>query len=134
MAISQVTTSSSKVLSPRRRYWLSVFKNWQLYVFIVPALVYTIVFSYMPMYGILLAFKDFSMRAGITRSPWADPILKNFKLFLDGRMFRDVLRNTVTLSLYGIIAGFPLPIILALMLNELKNKRFMKVVQNVTYA
>jgi len=136
MATSPNALSSSRkrLLSPRKRYWLSVFKNWQLYVFMAPALLYIIIFSYVPMYGILLAFKDFSMRAGITHSPWADPIFKSFKLFLDGRMFRDVLLNTVTLSLYGMIAGFPLPILLALMLNELKNKRFMKIIQNVTYA
>ena len=133
-SISQMTTSPAKPLNRRKRYWFSIFKNWQLYVFIAPALIYTIIFCYTPMYGIQLAFKDFSMRAGITHSPWADPILKNFKLFLDGRMFRDVLLNTITLSLYGMIAGFPLPIILALMLNELKSKRFMKAVQNVTYA
>ena len=86
------------------------------------------------MYGILMAFKDYNMRAGITASPWADPILKNFAQFFEGRMFLDVLINTVTISAYYIIAGFPLPVLLALMLNELKNKRFMKVVQNVTYA
>jgi putative aldouronate transport system permease protein len=132
--VPRMETSSNALLSRRKRYWLSVFKNWQLYVFIAPALIYIIIFSYVPMYGIMLAFKDFSMRAGITHSPWADPIFKNFKVFLEGRMFRDVLLNTVSLSLYGMIAGFPLPILLALMLNELKNKRFMKIVQNVTYA
>jgi putative aldouronate transport system permease protein len=86
------------------------------------------------MYGILMAFKEYSMRRGITASPWANPIYKNFALFFEGRMFRDVLINTVTISMYAIIAGFPLPILLALMLNELKNKRFMKIIQNVTYA
>ena len=131
---TQLTTPQNTLLTPRKRNWFSVFKNWQLYIFLLPALIYILIFSYYPMYGIVMAFKDFSMRAGITASPWADPLFKHFQLFLDGRMFKDVLLNTLSLSLYGMIAGFPLPIILALMLNELKNKRFMKLVQNVTYA
>jgi putative aldouronate transport system permease protein len=122
------------LLSSRGRYWRSIFRNWQLYVFILPAFLYVIVFNYFPMYGILMAFKDYNMRLGITASPWADPLYKNFAKFFDGRMFFDVLVNTVTISAYAIVAGFPFPILLALMLNELKNKRFMKIVQNVTYA
>ena len=129
MAISKASGKGS-----RSRYWYGVFKNWQLYVFLLPAFVYVILFNYVPMYGVIMAFKNYSLRAGIIGSPWADPLLKNFKLFFDGRMFLDVLRNTVTISLYGLIAGFPFPIILALMLNEVKNKRYMKFVQNITYT
>jgi putative aldouronate transport system permease protein len=123
-----------KLRTPRQRYWYSVFKNWQLYAFIAPALLVVFVFSYMPLYGILMAFKDFSLRAGVMASPWADPLLQHFTFFFRGRMFGTVVYNTIFISLYQMIAGFPFPILLALMLNECKNKRFMKIVQNVTYA
>ena len=126
--------SASGLLSPRQRYWYSVFKNWQLYVFIAPAFIYIIIFNYFPMYGVQLAFKDLSLRLGITRSPWADPVFKHFIQFWSGRKFFPVMWNTIYLNLYGLIAGFPFPIILALMLNELKSKKYMKLVQNVTYA
>lgn len=118
----------------RKRYWRGILTNWQLYVFIAPAVVYMIIFNYMPLYGIQLAFKDFGLRQGIAGSPWATPLLKHFKMFLSSFKFIDIIRNTVSISLYSILAGFPFPILLAIMLNELRNKRFMKIVQNVTYA
>ena len=122
------------ILSRRKRYLRSVYKNWQLYVFLLPAIVSYIMFEYAPMYGIQLAFKDLSLRAGITRSPWVDPIFHHFQRFFQSHMFSTVVLNTIFLNLYYLIAGFPLPIILAILLNECKNKRFMKIVQNVTYA
>ena len=118
----------------RRRFWRGILTNWQLYVFIAPAVVYMIIFSYMPLYGIQLAFKDFGLRQGISGSPWATPLFKHFRMFLSSFKFIDIIRNTVSISLYSILAGFPFPILLAIMLNELRNKRFMKIVQNVTYA
>ena len=121
-------------MTQRQRYWRSVFKNWQLYLFLLPAVASFIAFDYAPMYGIQIAFKELSLRAGITRSPWADPFYKYFLDFFSGRMFMTTVWNTLSLNLYSLIAGFPLPIILAILLNELKNKRFMKIVQNVTYA
>jgi putative aldouronate transport system permease protein len=123
-----------KLLSPRRRYWRSVFTNWQLYLFIAPAVVFFIIFAYAPMYGVQLAFKDFSLRAGITASPWAEPIFRHFSLFMNSTQFYNILRNTLAISIYGTLVGFPIPILLAIMLNEMKNKRYMKVIQNVTYA
>jgi len=126
--------SSNALLSPRKKYLLSIFKNWQLYVFLAPAVIYFIMFEYAPMYGVQLAFKDLSLRAGITASPWANPLFKHFQQFLQGRMFFTTVKNTVTLSVYYLVAGFPLPIVLAILLNEVKNKRFMKFVQNITYA
>jgi len=121
-------------LSPQRRYWLSIFRNWQLYVFIAPAFVYILIFNYIPMYGVQLAFKNLSMRAGITASPWVDPIFKHFKDFFESYKFYDVIRNTLYINIYRLIAGFPFPIILAILLNELKSMRYRKIVQNVTYA
>lgn len=121
-------------IGSRRRYWNSVFRNWQLYVFIAPAFIYVLIFSYFPMYGVQLAFKDLSLRAGITASPWAQPFYKHFQSFFESRKFLNVIRNTLTLNLYSLIAGFPMPILLAILLNELKSMRYRKLVQNVTYA
>jgi len=127
-------SSSNTLLDPRKKYWRSVYKNWRLYLFLLPAIASFIAFDYIPMYGIQVAFKNFSLRTGISRSPWADPLFKHFIDFFKGRMFLTVVMNTVNLNIYSLIAGFPLPIILAILLNELKNKRFMKIIQNVTYA
>jgi len=129
-----MTGSSGALLSPRKKFWRGVFSNWQLYVFLLPAVVYFIVFNYVPLYGIQIAFKNLSLRAGIMGSPWADPWYKHFQQFFQGLMFGKIVKNTLYLNIYGLIAGFPLPIILAILLNELKSKRFMKIVQNITYA
>lgn len=131
-----VKSSSSPVarFSPRRRYLNSIFRNWQLYVFIAPAFIYILIFNYFPMYGVQLAFKDLSLRAGITASPWANPVFKHFQDFFGSQKFWTVIRNTLTINIYGLLAGFPFPIILAILLNELKSMRYRKLVQNVTYA
>lgn len=125
---------ANPLLSPRSRYWRSVFKNWQLYLFLVPATAFFIIFCYMPMYGILMAFKEFSLKLGVTASPWAKPLFKYFTQYFSSRMANVTIINTITISFYSLIAGFPFPIILALMLNEVKNVRYKKLVQNVTYA
>ena len=129
-----MNSSTGVLMTSRQKFWRGVFRNWQLYVFLAPAVIYFCMFEYAPMYGVQLAFKELSLRAGITASPWADPLFKHFLKFFSGHMFLTVIKNTIVLNLYSLIAGFPLPIILAILLNELKNKRFMKIVQNVTYA
>ncbi|GHU73711.1 sugar ABC transporter permease [Clostridia bacterium] len=118
----------------RRRYWLGILRNWQLYVFIAPAFIYVLIFNYFPMYGVQLAFKTLSLRVGITRSPWVQPIFKYFTDFFASRKFTTVITNTLLLNLYGLAAGFPFPIILAVLLNEHVSSRYRKLVQNVTYA
>ena len=87
--------------------------NYQLYIFVLPALVLTIIFKYVPMYGTLIAFKDFNGLSGIMGSPWIG--FENFQRFLDTPDFWRLLFNTLKLSIYGLIIGFPIPIILALM-------------------
>lgn len=106
-------------------------KKW-LYLFLLPAFIWYIVFCYYPMTGLLLIFKDFSFSGGIFRSPISDPWYKSIKMFFDNPLVFKMIRNTVVLALLR-IATFPLPIILALMLNEVKNPVFKKVVQTVTY-
>lgn len=115
------------------RKWVLIRRNWQLYLFILPAFAYFIVFCYAPMYGVQIAFKNYTGGAGITASPWAEPIYKYFQLFFEGAWFTTTLKNTLALSLYSFAVGSILPVLLALMINELKNIHFQKVIQNATY-
>jgi len=129
-----MTTTNNKLKTPAQKYIFSIVKSWQLYIFLAPAVIYTIIFAYIPMYGVQLAFKDLSLRAGITRSPWSDPLIKHFIAFFESNKFYDVIRNTLSINFYSLIAGFPIPILLAILLNEVKSIRYRKLVQNVTYA
>ena len=107
-------------------------KTYMLYLFLLPAVLYTVLFDYMPMYGIQIAFKDFKPSLGFAGSPWAG--FKYFKVFFDSYQLTTALKNTLLLSLYAWVAGFPIPIVLALLLNYTKNVRLKKVTQMVTYA
>ncbi len=107
-------------------------KYWQYYVLMLPALVYFIIFCYGPMYGVQIAFKDFTARKGIWISPWVGT--KHFIRFFESPYFWELIRNTLIISVYSLIAGFPLPIILALSINEMKNGPLKKLTQTATYA
>jgi len=107
-------------------------ENYVLYLFLLPALAYIIIVCYVPMYGIQIAFRDFRAVTGIWGSKWVG--LKHFKTFFSSPRFWLLLKNTLTLSVYSLIAGFPFPIILALMFNYLSNLRFKKIAQTITYA
>lgn len=108
-------------------------KNWQLYVvFMLPAFLLTLVFKYFPMGGILMAFKDYNPRLGILGSDWVG--FKNFARFVDSPDFMNYLLNTLKLSIYGLLWGFPVPIILALLLNRIRSNAIKKNVQLVLYA
>lgn len=107
-----------------RRYWI-------LYLMLIVPVAYIIVFAYVPMYGIQIAFRDFSIRKGYWDSPWVG--LKHFKNFFNGFFFWQLLRNTFVLNLLSLLADFTLPILFALMLNELKGKRLKKTVQTISY-
>lgn len=107
-------------------------KNWQLYVLFAPVLIYFIVFHYVPMYGVQIAFKDFMANKGIIDSPWAG--FKHFERFFDSFYFWRIIKNTMGIGLYELAVGFPIPIILALMINEARSGRFRRFVQTVTYA
>ena len=110
-----------------------VKKNWQLYVFfLLPALLLTIIFKYVPMGGVLIAFEDYNVIDGVFGSKWVG--LEYFRRFLASPDFMNYLVNTLKLSIYGLLWGFPIPIILALMLNSFRHKRYRKVIQTVTYA
>ena len=106
-------------------------KKWQFYLFFLFPLIYIITFKYVPMVGAQIAFRDFNPALGIFRSPWVG--LEFFKQFLGSYMFTRVVKNTITLSLYSLVAGFPIPILLALCLNCIKNVFLKKTIQNILY-
>ena len=109
-------------------------RNWQLYLMLIPVVAFFAVFCYAPMYGITLAFKDYKVLKGIMASPWANPWYKYFLQFFQSPYFTRVLSNTIILSLEALLLGFPLPILLALSLNEVRSIKYKKFVQNITYA
>lgn len=119
-------------------YWVRCGKDmrryWREYLLVLPVVLYFIVFKYKPMYGLLIAFKNFRPGKGIWGSPFAANYgLKHFIDFFTSHYFWRLLENTLTISLTTLLFSFPAPILLALLLNELKNQRFKRVVQTVSY-
>ena len=107
-------------------------RSWQVYVLLLPPIVFSIIFLYWPMYGLQLAFKNYNITEGINGSPWVG--MQYIQQFLDSYLFWPVIKNTLVLNIYALLALFPLPIILALLLNSLRTPRFKKAVQLITYA
>jgi putative aldouronate transport system permease protein len=107
-------------------------KHWQLYLLVIPPLLFFFIFKYYPMANAVLAFKDYNVIKGIWGSPWVG--MKNFKMFFENPIFWTILKNTVSVSGYLLLAGFPIPILLALMLNEIGNGKFKRMVQLVSFA
>lgn len=107
-------------------------KQWQLFVFLAPALIYIIIFHYLPMYGIIISFQNYKPSLGVLGSKFVG--LANFKRFFNLPNFKNIFLNTLFLSLYNIAVSFPLPVILALSLNRAGNGKFKKTVQTITYA
>lgn len=121
--------SDSKSFAFRtKKYWEH---NWQLWVMLLPAMLYILIFCYVPMYGVQLAFREYSFTEGITGGKWVG--LKYFKQYFESPMFWPTLKNTFIISLTSIVVGFPAPIILAMIINQLRNKKWKKVVQTTVY-
>ena len=116
----------------KKKKWDLIVRRWQLYVMVLPAVLYYVLFHYKPMYGIVLAFKRFSMRKGILGSPWIG--FDNFERLFSSYWFPIILKNTLSLSALSLILGFPIPIIMALMINEVQNKKVRETYQTVSYA
>ena len=110
------------------RYWAH---NWQLWLMLLPGIIYIFVFCYVPMYGVQLAFRDYSFASGITGGKWEG--FKYFKQYFESPMFFPTLRNTFVIALTSIIVGFPAPIILAMIINQIRNTKWKKVVQTTVY-
>ncbi|MBR2038554.1 MAG: sugar ABC transporter permease [Lachnospiraceae bacterium] len=109
-----------------------IMNNWQLYVMVLPALLYIILFAYKPMYGIQIAFRDFTFKGGITGSEWVG--FAQFERLFNSYWFPVILKNTLSISFLNLIVNFPLPIVFALMANELKNEKVKRTLQTVSYA
>lgn len=122
--------------SPKKTFWQRLMKdlkwNWIIYIMVIPVIVYYIIFNYIPIYGILLAFKEYQPKWGIMGSPWVG--LKHFKRFFDNYGFGMLIKNTLTLSSYSLFASFPIAIIFAIMVHHCNRPRLKKVVQMVSYA
>lgn len=108
-----------------------VLQNRWMYLFLLPGFLYLIVFQYIPMYGVLIAFKKFSVTRGFARSPWIG--LENFRVLFGSAQFSLVFRNSVELSLLRLACGFPAPILLALLLNEVRHSVLKRSVQTIVY-
>lgn len=130
------SNKAAAAVLPRRplvgRFLKNLRKYWQYYILLLPALAYFLIFCYGPMYGAQIAFRNFNARDGITGSAWVG--FAHFERFFRSPYFGSLLRNTFVISIYGLLAGFPLPILLALSLNELKGTKVKKLAQTVTYA
>ena len=132
-----IPSNSSAVITvkkQRKTFYEKFFSKgiWQLYIFALIPVIFVIIFSYLPMSGIIIAFKDFSIRKGIFGSPWAG--LKYFEQLFDSPIFYTILKNTVILSVYSIAVGFPFPILLALAFNEVGSQKIKKTIQTITFA
>jgi len=115
----------------KQRFVKEIKRNWELYLLVAVPLAYLIIFKYIPMWGVQIAFRDYKPGLGILGSEWVG--LKHFERFISNYKFKDILWNTISISLYD-LCTFPLPIILALLLNYVKHARFKKTVQMVSYA
>ncbi len=107
-------------------------RHWELYILVLLPVLYLIIFKYVPMVGVQIAFKDFTITKGIWGSDWVG--MKHFTAFFESPNFWLLLKNTIGISLYSLAAGFPIPIMLALALNEVRTGMFKKSVQMITYA
>lgn len=129
--MKEMTADLRKKPSLGARFLDEMRRNYVLYIMAIPVVLYFFLFCYLPMFGIVVAFQDHNIRKGITGSDWVG--LENFIHFFKNPEFFLILKNTVLISLYSIIFGFPAPIIFALLLNEIKNLKYKKIIQTVTY-
>lgn len=131
----KIAPNNSKGLLPLRSKRASLVtdikKDWDLYLLLIPGLIFLAIFRYAPMYGLVIAFKDFNIYDGIVASPWVG--FDNFYKLFTSPAFYEVFKNTLLISIYKIVFLFPLPILIAILLNEIKNMAFKRSVQTVIY-
>lgn len=114
-------------------YLKAIKKHWPLYLMLLPVFIWYAVFKYGPMYGLVIAFKDYSIHKGILGSPWADPLFKHFSYFFNGPYAKQIIGNTFIISIYKIVIGMLPPLILAVFIHECRQKWFGRVVQTLSY-
>ena len=124
---------NSSLLLKRPKFKDTIVKYWPLYLMFLPVVVLLVLFNYLPMYGIVLAFKDYWPQYGILGSPWMTPLFSNFSVLFADEKFWDVTKNTLIISALRLVFGFPAPILLALFFNEIRSKTFKKVSQTILY-
>ena len=117
---------------PRRSLLRRCLQSWQLYVLLAPAVVYLVVFKYWPMYGAQIAFRDYNPVDGFFWSPWVG--LEHFETFISSFQFERIVANTLTINTLGLLIAFPIPIVLALIVNQLPSERFKRFTQMVLYS
>nr|WP_229753715.1 ABC transporter permease subunit [Paenibacillus segetis] len=115
----------------KKSFWVRYIAQIDLQLMVIPALLLIFIFAYLPMYGVLMSFQDYDIFGGFFNSPWVG--LKHFKMFFDSPEFWNVMRNTVVISFLRLLIGFPAPIILALILNEVAHVRFKRIIQTISY-
>lgn len=125
------TSKVEKAVRSKKSISRYLKSTWQLWVMLLPAMVYIFIFCYVPMYGVQLAFREYSFSAGITGGKFVG--FKYFKQYFDSPMFWTTLKNTFTISATSIIVGFPVPVILAMVINQIKNQKWKKTVQTTVY-
>ena len=127
--------STQPVSRPAAGRWFKkrVLAHWQLLALLLIPVAWYIIFCYVPMFGVQLAFKNYKVRLGIWDSPWADPLLRHFNRYFSSYYAWSTIWNTLAINLGCLAIGFPAPILLALMLNQINSIRFRKVLQNITY-
>lgn len=133
--MAQKISVPNNTLRPKnglQRIWLQFRKEWRLHLMLLLPVVYFLLFHYLPMYGLQIAFRDYKAKDGIFGSEWVG--LKHFKAFFEYYGWDDLVVNTLLLSLYSILAGFPIPIFLAMIIHVNDHSRLKKVVQNISYV
>ena len=125
MAKEHAMIESGRRQSLGKRIW----KNRWVYLFLLPGIAFVLLFCYGPMYGLVVAFKDYKISKGILGSPWANPWYNNFAMMFEDKKFNAAFFNTIRMGLAYIITGFPGPIILALLLNELRSRHYKNTLQ-----
>lgn len=128
MSKEDIKTGNKSLADRIKRYWA---QNWQLWVMLFPAMLYIFIFCYVPMYGVQLAFREYNFSTGITGGKWVG--LKYFYQYFESPMFFTTLKNTSVIAVTSIVVGFPAPIILAMLINQIRNKKWKKTIQTTVY-
>jgi len=132
MNVSQLEPIVYSKPKSKTKSWFKEFKaQWDLQILVIPAIIYIIIFNYIPMWGIMFAFQDYDIFKGFLKSDWVG--LKQFHILFNSPDFLLIMNNTLTISFLKLLILFPAPIILALILNEVRNERFKRIVQTITY-
>lgn len=133
LPIHPIPSAVSKMSGKRARHFRVLRSYKTLYLMMLPAIIYYIVYRYVPMYGVVIAFKDYNILEGIVNSPWADPWYKHFQMFYESPYFSELLVNTFLISIYKLVFGMLPPLALAILFNECRVRWFKSAIQTLSY-